>query len=287
RLNRYRRLLLEREQRKQAEAAEQLKDQLISNISHELRTPLSILTLLTGNLDAHYGQMEDEQRQQIVQRIRKYTQILNELVENVTIISRLDSEHPLDYQAVDLASLAEEEVSGQMPLARQKSQRLQTKGPKNLVVLGNEGQLRQVIRNLINNAIKYTPEGGKISCEAFLLEAPLDKAFEQQGGWPGSTDLSAGLWVAVRVTDNGLGIGMEDMEHLFERFYRVNMQGQTPGSGLGLSIARELIEAHDGKIYVTSQLEQGSTFAIYLPRFEVAGDTYHPKSHLVDKDGNS
>ena len=266
RLNRYRRLLSERAQREQAEEAERLKDQLISNISHELRTPLSVIALLSGNLDTLYEHLGDDKRRQMIRDIRKHTKLLTELVESVLEISRLESERvPLEPQPLDLAQLIRQELNEQRPLARQKSQTLHLTGVEHLTVRGSRSQVCQVMRNLLNNAIKYTPHRGQITCECLRLTTPLAGTGAGDGDWPGSSDLGPGRWAALRIIDTGPGIDPQDIPHLFERFYRVKSQGNIPGSGLGLSIARELVEAQAGHIAVSSTPGRGSMFAMYLP----------------------
>lgn len=242
--------------------AERLKDQFVSNVSHELRTPLSIITLLVGNLDTLYERMEDDKRRKLIRDIRGHTQVLNDLIISVLDLSRIDGGRvPRDYEDLDLAHLLKEETEKQGPLAKNKYQRLhfQESGP--LIVRGNPPQLRQMIRNLVNNAIKYTPEGGYISCECQVQEGGTTGL----SGWPGSADLPEGEWAAFRVCDTGVGIHQEDLPHLFERFYRVKSQGDIPGAGLGLSIAKELVHLHSGHIAVDSTPGEGSIFAVYLP----------------------
>jgi signal transduction histidine kinase len=169
----------------------------------------------------------------------------------------------MERDRLDLAQLVREEVDQQMPLAP-KSQTLSVTGVEQLIVQGNDSQLRQVLRNLVNNAIKYTPEGGQITCEC----SELTGGAVSESAWPGSAGLAAGHWAAVRVLDTGIGISPQDLAHVFERFYRVSAQGNIPGTGLGLSIARELAELHDGHISAASTLGQGSVFAVYLPWVE-------------------
>lgn len=273
RLNRYRRLLSERAQRLQAEESERLKDKLISNISHELKTPLSVITLLSGNLDTIYEAITDEKRRHMIQDIRKQAQELNNLVENVLEMSRLESEQVSSkHQPVDLVQLLSEEIKEQLPLAQENAQTVRRTGIERLLVEGDENQLRQIIRNLLNNAIKYTPQGGQIICDTLLLIPPFTSKTEKYENWPGSADLSPRCWAALRIIDNGLGISAKDLPHIFERFYRVRAQGNIPGSGLGLSIAQELIELHHGYIKVTSIPAKGSIFAIYLPLLEQANE---------------
>ena len=268
RLNRYRRLLSERALRQQAIEAEQLKTRFISNVSHELRTPLSIITLLSGNLDRRYHQVSDEKRQQMIRDIREQARTLSELVENVLEIGHLDTDQAVvERNLIDLASVIFDEVERQRPLAQRKAQKLQITGDEPLPVWGNEPQLHQVVGNLLNNAIKYTPASGEIRCE-FQAVRLGDKAVSKIDGWPGGDTLSSGNWACLRVVDNGIGIPEEAMPYLFERFYRVNSQSETSGTGLGLAIVSELLERHQGHIAVSTVPAGGSIFAIYLPLLE-------------------
>jgi len=241
--------------------AERLKDQFISNVSHELRTPLSVITLVSGNLDLLYDHLSDEQRRKMVRDIRQHAQVLEDLVGDVLELSRVESGRlSMDRGPLDLARLVREEVEKQAPLAQKKAHILRAIADQPLNVTGNEDQLRQVIRNLVNNAIKYTPQGGQITCECALLVEGVAPDL-----WPGSLDLPGGKWAALRVADTGVGIGAEDVPRVFERFYRVKSQGQVPGTGLGLAIAKELVEAHGGRIALASAVGEGSVFAVYLP----------------------
>ncbi len=256
--------------------AERLKDQFVSNVSHELRTPLSIITLLTGNLDTLFDRLDEKKRQKMIRDVREHTKVLNDLVNSVLEISRIDSRRiSRQYQGVDLVALLCEEVESQLPLAQKKEQLLEVRGIEQLSVWGNDGQLRQVIRNLLNNAIKYTPPQGHIWCECQERRTGEQEMTDQQLSdiptlepWPGSAALPAGRWAALRVVDTGVGISPEELPHIFERFYRVQAQGSIPGTGLGLSIAQELIHLHEGQIAIASVPRQGSVVAFYLPLVE-------------------
>lgn len=276
RLNRYRRLLQERAQRQQIEAeirqqerelslmkeTDRLKSQFISDVSHELRTPLSIVTLMIGNLDQLYPNLTNATRQKLIRDIRKHIRGLNNLIESVLELSRIDGGYiSKEREALNLAQLAQQEVEKQMPLAQEKSQILAVNGAEHVMVWGNENELRQVIRNLLNNAIKYTPDYGQIICECLSL-ADIKISAE---AWPGSHNLPPADWAALRVFDTGFGIQPEELPHLFERFYRVKTQDKILGTGLGLAIAQEFMAAHNGSLAVASTPGQGSTFAIYLP----------------------
>jgi two-component system phosphate regulon sensor histidine kinase PhoR len=213
--------------------------------------------------------------------------VLNELITDVLEISRIDSTSvPAEYQRVDLAQLAAEELEKQQPLAQRKSQITQMLGSERLGVYANDIQMRQVVRNLINNAIKYTPAGGRITCTCRVIvnppaadhrqplaDTPGRPTSDADGPpveWPGRHNLPAGRWAAVLVSDSGGGIGEHELPRIFERFYRVKTQGNIPGTGLGLSIARDLVALHGGQIAVASIPNVGSNFVVYIPAIEDA-----------------
>jgi PAS domain S-box-containing protein len=243
--------------------AERIKDQFVSNVSHELRTPLSILTLAVGNLDRLYDRLADGKRREMIRSVREQVALLDDLVEDVLEMSRIDSRQiSSTRQQVDLALLVREEADKQLPLSRGKSQTLLVGGQEALTIWGNEGQLRQMIRNLVNNGIKFTPSGGQVICQCSIQEgAPTADA--------GAEGPSVTRWAVLRVIDNGIGIEPEDLPHLFERFFRVKAQSSTPGTGLGLAITRELVELHQGHVAVASAPGEGSVFTVFLPIQEV------------------
>ncbi len=244
--------------------AERLKERFVSNVSHELRTPLSVITLLSGNLDGLADRISPERRQQMIRDIRRQAQVLDELIRDVLEISSIDSGRIRPkLERIDLAPLLRDEIQRLMPLAERGEQQLLASGPDSLVVEGDPQQLRRVLRNLVNNALKYSDEGSPVRCEWRAVESGR---LEEPADWPGSDQLEAGDWAAVRVVDQGIGIDDEDQDRVFERFYRVNNQGNVPGTGLGLSITRELIGLHAGIISLRSAPGSGSIFAFYLPR---------------------
>jgi PAS domain S-box-containing protein len=249
--------------------AARFKGEFVSNVSHELRTPLSVITLVSGNLDTLYERLDDDKRRQMIRDIRAYVREMNHIVGNVLEVSRIDSGRvSMERQRVDLARLMREEAERHAPLIREKSHTLSVGGLEHLSVWGNDGQLRRVIRNLLDNAIKYTPDGGQILCECRLWDLEQDGGKSPGVGWPGTGDLPGGRWAAFCVADTGLGISREDQLRVFERFYRVQVRGDVTGTGLGLSIAHELVELHGGRIAIDSTPGQGSSFAVYLPLLE-------------------
>ena len=282
RLNRYRKLLTEKTQRREAEekalSREQevkllqeirrLQDEFISNASHELRTPLATITLLSGNLDTLYSRLNDADRLNLVQGIRKQTRALNELVAGILNISQIDQGRlSMMREAVNLAPLITEEWKRQRPLAEAKSHQIAIQNVEQLPVWGNPNQLQQIIRNLLSNAIKYTPSGGQISCEGQVHEVQ-DSRQSPDATWPDSKSLPPGRWVGFRVIDTGIGVAPQHQINLFDRFFRVHHQSTIPGTGLGLSIAKEMVELHQGHIAFVSEIGLGSTFAFYLPLLE-------------------
>ena len=130
---------------------------------------------------------------------------------------------------------------------------------------GDRARLEQALSNLIDNAIRYTPHGGRIDVHA----EEVHWRGEQPQRLPCSMSpegLRDGRWLAITVQDNGVGIAEQDLPRIFERFYRADKsRGSSKGAGLGLAIAKEIAEAHGGTIAVTSQLGQGSCFSILLP----------------------
>ncbi len=242
--------------------AERIKYRFVSNVSHELRTPLSILTIMADNLAALYEQLSDEKRRELVQGIRDHTLGLNDLVTSVLEISRIDSgEIAYTHDLLDCGAIFQAEAEKLVALAIRKEQSLLIDGDGPLYVQGNAGQLRQIIRNLVNNAIKYTSQGGTIHCEFRMI----DGTAANESKWPKAANLPGGHWAALRVADSGIGIRDDDLPHIFERFYRVDSEGSVPGAGLGLSIAKELVNLHSGYLTVSSEPGQGSIFCAYLP----------------------
>jgi len=248
--------------------ADRLKDQFVSNVSHELRTPLSVITMTVGNLDLFYDRLDDRRRREMIRDLRTQARLLNELIGDILELSRIDSQRgPVEWTTLDLSRLVCVEVDKQRVMAEEKGHTLVLDTAGALTVEGNERQLGQVIRNLVNNAIKYTPPGGQITCTCRMLVPRGLSSVE----WPGSEQLEGGIWAAFSVRDTGVGIAAEHLPHIFERFYRVEMQGNIPGTGLGLSIVKGLVELHRGYVGVASTPGVGSTFAVYLPMDRLGG----------------
>jgi signal transduction histidine kinase len=221
--------------------AAELRNNLMADVSHELRTPL---TVLEGNLRAaldHVYELDDEQIANLYEQTHHLIQLVSELRE-LTLAEAYQL--PLDKQAVDLTQLVQETVAVFEPLAEEQQVKLTAQlSPIVAPVTADRLRLRQVLHNLLANALRHTPPGGKI-----IVAAQVQN---------GRATLS--------VQDTGEGIDALQLEHIFDRFYRTDpsRSRETGGSGLGLAIVKAIVEAHGGSVRATSLgIGQGSTFTI-------------------------
>ncbi len=225
------------------EHAEQLRRNMVADVAHELRTPLSNIH---GYLEAiRDGVLEPDAA--IISSLNEETALLSRLVNELQELSLVEAgELKLVYQTEDIASLIKQAVTPWQPQLAAKDLSLSLDLPDNLPLVNIDWQrVNQVLHNLLENAVAHTQRGGTIS---LCAEAKDD-------------------WVEVSVSDTGEGIPAEDLPHIFERFYRVDKSRSraTGGSGLGLTIAKRLVEAHGGKITVQSVLRKGSRFCFSIP----------------------
>jgi signal transduction histidine kinase len=239
------------EARRRAEAADRSRRELIMNVSHELRTPIASIQAHVDSLLLPEADRPDAAESERRLRITATeTRRLADLIEDLLMLARADGhELRVTNRAIDVAPIIEQVILALAPLARAERQVTLSHQdiPAGLWALGDTDRLAQVLTNLVRNAINYTPEGGVVSIRLSS----------------GGTD-----HVQIAVSDTGPGISAEDLEHIFERFYRADTSRarNTGGFGLGLSIARELLEAMGGSLSATSQPGLGSTFWISLRR---------------------
>jgi PAS domain S-box-containing protein len=231
----------------QAEAASRAKSEFLSRMSHELRTPLNAVLGFSQLLQADPQVMELPSVQSNVQYIQQAGELLLSLVDEVLDLARVESGRlQLELETLDLGGLVLQCVSLLGPLATREAVRLQvaTFAQPALAVADPRGA-RQVLTNLLSNAIKYTGAGGRVEVTVHL-EGPC---------------------VSVSVQDTGPGLGPEQLAHLFEPFNRLGAErGSVPGTGLGLIITRQLMEAMGGTLRVHSQRGAGSTFTATWPQ---------------------
>ena len=226
----------------------QITSRFSADASHELRTPL---TIMRGELEALLQQEHlDEQETQQIVSVLEEAERLTQIIEGLLAISRLEAgEIPLNQDPVDLSRLVASTVEQMEPLAEDKALVLNCRTNPNVMVEANETRLKQVVVNLIDNAIKYTPEGGKITVQ---VRAEGNEAI-------------------LEVIDNGIGIAETALPHVFKRFYRSEQvqARRARGTGLGLSMVQSILEAHGGSVSVESRENEGSTFRVRLPRLDL------------------
>ena len=232
---------------RQLEIASQHKSEFLANMSHELRTPLNAIIgfseVLTERL---FGDMNDKQAE-YVHDITESGRHLLSLINDILDLSKIEAGRmELDVSEFSVAAA----VDSTLTLVRERAQRRAialecSVDERDVTVKGDERKVRQVLLNLLSNALKFTPEGGRV---AVGVRTHDDR-------------------VEVTVADTGVGIAADELEAVFEEFRQVGAAAKKiEGTGLGLAISRKFIELHNGKIWVTSQPGVGSTFAFTLPR---------------------
>jgi heavy metal sensor kinase len=217
--------------------------QFVADASHELRTPL---TVMRGELEslAQDARLAGETRETLGSVLEEVER-LGEIVESLFSLSRLDAGEADAWQRFDLAELATTTAEQMSLLATDKDIRLVCDSPRGVCVRGERARLKQVIVNLLDNAIKYTPRGGHIALNV----------------------RREGAWAVLEVTDDGVGIPADSLPHVFKRFFRVDSsRSREPGgAGLGLSIVKSICAAHGAEVEVTSTAGKGSTFRVRHP----------------------
>ena len=230
----------------------------IAAVSHDLRTPLAAvkeaLSLLSETAD---GRLEDRQRRYLT-IAREEVDRLNRMIDSLVEVSRIDSGKTVPcFDAVDLRELLSTAIEGLSPLVSKRNLTVESNIPSRLPpVMGDRDRLLRVFNNILDNAIKYTPEGGTIRVDMSTVDP--DPAVPAECG----TRPDAGL-VQVTVSDDGPGIPAESLDRIFDKFERVDQHG--PGIGLGLAIARSVVEMHHGKAWAESDLGKGAKFHFTLP----------------------
>jgi two-component system NtrC family sensor kinase len=224
---------------------DRVKSEFVTTVSHDLRSPL---TGILGYVDLirRSGPLNTQQ-EQFVERITTGVRSITTLIEELLELGKIEAEFDEDREPVYLTAIAQQSIEAHRHLWESKRHEVKTHLPDDLPpVLGNPLRLRQVINNLFENAIKYTPDGGEIR---LLVGANND-------------------FLVVRVADTGIGIPAKDQPFIFDKFYRTDEAiDHYPGTGLGLSIVKSIIETHNGRIWVESQIGAGSTFTVMLPSY--------------------
>jgi len=228
---------------------ERMKARFMAGVTHELKTPLSVIRLHSNNLLTYHDRLPAERRTGLLNAIQIQVGQLEQLIEDILQLSRLDSGLvELKRTSLDLDELISKIIDDLEPLAEAKQIVVQYKKPRQPVTAyADSGQLERVVRNLIDNAIKYTPVGGSVQVQTI------------------SEAVDSRECVGVRVSDSGVGIPAEHRERVFDRFHRVDLSHTIPGTGLGLAIVKEIVNSHGGNIRLESEVGQGSSFMVTLP----------------------
>lgn len=229
----------------QLERLDKSRNQFVSNASHELKTPLATMKILLESL-IYQPDMPAELRAEFMQDMNHEIDRLTSIITDLLTLTQMDSRRmELHPSMVELSDLVEETLRLLTPAAEQRSQTLTGQITPGISLVADRSKLGQIIYNLTENGLKYTPDGGQVTVSLY----------------------TEGRTAVLTVQDNGVGIPKEDQSHIFERFYRVDKarSRETGGTGLGLSIVRQLVTLHKGSIAVDSTPGEGSTFTVRLP----------------------
>jgi signal transduction histidine kinase len=238
-------------------ALDRMKSRFVSNVSHELRTPIATIKLF-----AHLMQKQPERWREYLEPLAQEAEHQADLVEDILEISRVDAGRlDITPEPTDLRDLVAMAVSSSEARAREKGIELRQEweeegrasaGTHAPVSMVDAQRMTQVLDNLINNAIRYTSEGGTVSVSTGEVEAGDRR------------------WATVTVEDTGMGIPEEELPHVFERFFRGEKPRtlQISGTGLGLAIVKEIVELHGGRVTLESRIDEGSRFTVWLPLAE-------------------
>lgn len=221
---------------------ERARREMVSNITHELGTPITAISLLAETL-INMGQAEKPKRlRKMLKDILRETNTLTHLVQEMRDLSLIESgQMPIRLTPTDLLHVVQLTVEPLHTLAESKIQQVDVNVPYDIAVLADERQIQRAIKNILHNAIKFTPEQGKIQVSASVNESEA----------------------ILSVKDSGPGIPLEDLPRIFERFFQVD-RARRDGTGLGLAIVRHIVQAHGGRTWAESTPGEGATFYIAL-----------------------
>ncbi|AFZ02492.1 hybrid sensor histidine kinase/response regulator [Calothrix sp. PCC 6303] len=228
--------------------SQQLKNNFLANMSHELRTPLNaILGMTEGLTEQVFGNVNDRQLKALATIERSGSHLL-ELINDILDVAKIESGHiELDFTPTSTTSLCQASLTFIKQQAHTKQITLETKFPPNLPdLMGDERRIRQVIINLLNNAVKFTPAGGRITLEVKNTRPSFLK---------------------ISITDTGIGISPANIKKLFQPFIQIDssLNRQYDGTGLGLALVKRIVELHGGSVGLTSEVGVGSCFSVELP----------------------
>lgn len=229
---------------------ERLRRELIANVSHDLRTPIASIKGFLETLILKKDELCEERKNQYTQIALNNTERLNKLVDDLFELSRLEAkERSLEIEPLSMAELVHDVANKYRLIAKDKGVSINTILSKSLPLVEADIELiDRVLQNIIDNAIKFCQQGDVINIELNQKEQSVE----------------------VRVVDTGVGIDRNDLPHIFDRYQKGNREINGQGAGLGLAIAKKIVELHDSQIQVESELEVGTAFTFELPLYKVA-----------------
>ncbi len=246
----------------------EVQQRFISDVSHELRTPL---TSILGNLELMERYGFDQESLDVVYR---ESARMSRMVNDLLMLTRAEfGEVEVEFEAVDLDALALEVYEQVLVIAKDRQLSIVLERVEPVRIEGSADRLRQLMLNLLSNAVKFTTDGGRIGLSVYPL----------------------GQHVVLEVSDTGVGIAEDDLQHIFDRFYQVDTarthRDEADGAGLGLSIARWIVDIHKGEIDVYSKVGQGTRFKIMLPKDQAAASkrvmwTAEPEQQITKTHSN-
>jgi signal transduction histidine kinase len=216
-----------------------LMNELLTNVSHQIKTPLAAITIMTDNLER--GNLSDRQRQICIRRIRQQTDHITALVRNLLVSSEIDAGvFKAKMEEIPLKQLVDKAADPLSALLEIKGIDFKTDIPREIIVKADQSWFSEAVSNILKNCIEHTPEGGEIRIRA------------------GASILAADLLIE----DTGEGMDEETLEHVFERFYKSG--GNPDSNGIGMYLAKQIIQIHNGTIDVQSRINEGTSFRIRL-----------------------
>ena len=216
-----------------------LMNELLTNVSHQIKTPLAAITIMTDNLER--GNLSDRERQICIRRIRQQTDHITSLVRNLLASSEIDAGvFRVKMEEISLKHLVDKAADPLSALMEIKGIELKADIPAEIIVKADQSWFSEAVSNILKNCIEHTPEGGEIRIQA------------------NASTLAADLLIE----DTGEGMDEETLEHVFERFYKGG--GNPDSNGIGMYLAKQIIQIHNGTIDVQSRLNEGTSFHIRL-----------------------
>jgi signal transduction histidine kinase len=233
---------LSRDEAERLEALQQLQADFIATVSHDLRTPLAAVQAGLGALQSSVADRLREDERSLFENGRRNTERLRVLIDDLLAFNQLEAgTFDLDREPLDMRVVVQAAVSAVSPLLQEKGQTVELDLPEPLLVAGDQQRLEQVLVNLLANANRHTQTGARITITGRLMAREM----------------------LLTLRDNGPGISVEQLDKIFQRFYRVSRTHG--GSGLGLAIAKAIVELHGGRMWAESQRGAGAVFQIALP----------------------